>query len=77
MKRSKYNPHLRSINNPYFALGLDEGNLKDEYGRIYSIEEFKQFVNNSPEPLDMTLMVQRLIQMDYDIEALRKFYKTN
>ena len=64
----------RSISNPYFALDLDSGVIQDEYKKQYSIPEFKQFVNNSNHPLDMTMMVQRLIQMDYNISALKEFY---
>ena len=67
----------RSPDNPYFALDLEAGYIKDEYLNGYSIEEFREFVNNSQIPLDMTMMVQRLISFDYDIDKLREFYKNS
>jgi len=65
----------RSQNNPYFAVDLDNEIITDEFDNRYSIDEFKTIFQNSTEPLDMTLMTQRLINMNYDIKKLKDFYK--
>ena len=65
----------RSKLNPMFALDLDSGVIKDDYNRIYSVQRFKNFVNKSEIPLDMTFMCQRLILMNYNLTELRRFYR--
>lgn len=65
----------RSKSNPYFAVDLNGKNITDEYGKIYTIDKFKQFVENSKHSLDMTLMAQRLIRFNYDLNKLEEFYK--
>ncbi len=66
-----------SKSNPCFYVNLDDGIIGDEFGNRYGISDFKQLVANSEEPLDMTLMAQRLISLNYDMNKLRNFYKEN
>ena len=65
----------RSKLNPYFALDLDTGIVKDEYGETYTIEQFREVINKAGRALDMTMMCARLIQYDYDLNKLKEFYQ--
>ena len=74
-KRS--NEMKRSVLNPYFALDLEAGIIRDEFNRTYTVLEFQKFVDGAECPLDMTMMCQRLMSFNYDISKLRDFYKSN
>lgn len=43
----------------------------------YTVEEFKNYYTNGDvlKHADMTLTVQRLIRMDFDIDLLRDYYR--
>ncbi len=73
--REESRDQKRSKLNPYFALDLDTGIVKDEYGETYTIEQFREIINKAGRALDMTMMCARLIQYDYDLNKLKEFYQ--
>jgi hypothetical protein len=64
----------------YYGLNLETGKVHEESGQDYSIEEFKKMLTEANEHgngLNVTLMLQRFINYNYDIERLKEFYKNN
>ncbi len=64
----------------YFATDLENKTIVNEDGDTFTVKQFQTILNahiDADKTLDMTMMTTRLIRMDYDFEALQKFYDEN
>ena len=61
----------------YFAADLEREAIVNEHGDTFSRNQFEYIMEINDHKVDMTLMVQRLVRMDYDFVALKKFYDEN
>ena len=62
----------------YFATDLDNRQIKSEDGEIFTAGQLKTIVDHTAaknEFLDMTLMTQRFISLDYDWDKLEDHYR--
>ena len=62
----------------YFATNEKRKMIQNEYGDYFTIKQFKTILKNAAlknNPIDMTLMTQRLISLDFDFDKLNEFYK--
>jgi len=61
----------------YFAVDIDKGIVVNEEGDEFTIDQFKKIIERNAEKnvfFDMTLMTQRFVRMDYNLEELRDYY---
>lgn len=64
----------------YFCIDEKEREIVDQNGVSFTPEQFEKIrerYDRLRKPLDMTLSCQRLIRMNYDWDALKKFYDEN
>ena len=61
----------------YFAADLEREVIVNEHGDTFSRNQFEYIMEINDHKIDMTLMVQRLVRMDHDFVALKKFYDEN
>lgn len=64
----------------YFCIDEESREIVDQNGFRFSVEAFhkiRERYEMQRKPMDMTLSCQRLIQMNYDWDALKQFYDEN
>lgn len=59
----------------YFALNLDTRTIVSEHGDTFTVDQFKKILSRAAAPMDMTLMLQRLVRYDFDFDRLENYYE--